>query len=109
MIKSNKEIKNNSLHHSSLLKPPIKCHFANVSVPALPILSERKNAPLEGLEPQSDIKLQIRCDLHLNWTSAKYLVILCNWCQTKVSSFVQFPGKQESFNFRGMNTVCWSM
>ena len=27
MIKSDKEIKSNSIHHSKLLKPPIKCHI----------------------------------------------------------------------------------
>ena len=27
MIKSDKEMKNNSIHHCNLLKPPIKCHI----------------------------------------------------------------------------------
>ena len=27
MIKSDKEMKNNSTHHSNLLKPPVTCHI----------------------------------------------------------------------------------
>ena len=42
MIKSDKEMKNNSIHHSILSE--------------LAILSERKNMPFEGFEPQSKSK-----------------------------------------------------
>ena len=43
MTKSDKEMKNNSLHHSNLLKPPIKCHICEChGFPGLVILSKRK-------------------------------------------------------------------
>ena len=45
MIKSDKEMKNNSKHHSNLLKPPIKCHICEY-LPGLAILSERERYPL---------------------------------------------------------------
>ena len=50
MIKSDKKVKNISIHHSNLSKPPIKCYIANVSS-ALAIMSERKHTPLEGFQP----------------------------------------------------------
>ena len=45
-----KKIKNNSIHHSNLLKPLSNATFANV-FPGSAIISE-KNAPLQGFEPQ---------------------------------------------------------
>ena len=63
MLKSDREMKNNSIHHSNLLKPLSNAPFANV-FPGLAILSERKNTPLEGFETHSKVKLHVRCDLH---------------------------------------------
>ena len=62
MIKSDKERKNSSIHHSNLLKFPIKCHICEYLQSRL----KEKNTPLEGFEPQSKVKIQVKCDLHLN-------------------------------------------
>ena len=51
MIKSAKEMKNNNIHHSNLLKPPIKCRICKYIFPGLAILSERNDTPMEGFEP----------------------------------------------------------
>ena len=52
-------MKNNSVHHSNLLKPPIKCHICEY----LSRNGKEKDTPLEGFEPQSKVKIQVRCDL----------------------------------------------
>ena len=54
MIKSDKEMKNNSVCDTNLLKPP-----------GLAVLSERERYALGRFEPKSKVKIQVRCDLHL--------------------------------------------
>ena len=65
MIKSDKEMKNNIIYHSNLLKPHTKCHICESFQDWQSYLKE-KDTPLEGFEPQSIVKIQVRCDLHLN-------------------------------------------
>ena len=50
MIKSDKEMENNSIHHSNLSKPLSTATFANV-FPGLAILSERKICPWKDSNP----------------------------------------------------------
>ena len=63
MIKSDREMKNNSIHHRNLLKqiPHLRMSFQDWQ-----FCLKEKNTPLEGFEPQSKPKLQVRCDLHFN-------------------------------------------
>ena len=62
MIKSDKEKKKVVCIKATCQMPSI---FANVFL-GLAITSERKNTPLEGFEPESKVKLQVRYGLHLN-------------------------------------------
>ena len=56
MIKSEREMKNNSLHYGNLLKPPIKSHICEC-LSNISNSSERKNTPFEGFEHQSKEEL----------------------------------------------------
>ena len=72
MIKSDKEMKNNSIHHSNLLKLLPNATFANI-FPGLVILSESERYILGRIQtPVTPVKrkIQVRCDLHLNHKTA---------------------------------------
>ena len=57
---------NNGIHHSNLLKLLSNATFAKI-FPGLAILSERERYDLGRIsEPQSKVKMQVRCNLHLN-------------------------------------------
>ena len=50
MIKSDKEMTNNNMYQSNLLKPPVKCHICEY--PILAILSERERYVLAMIRTQ---------------------------------------------------------
>ena len=55
-MKLNVEIKNNSVHHSNLLKPFIKCHIYDV-FPGFAVIPEKRN-------PLRDSKSKASCLAH---------------------------------------------
>ena len=63
MIKSDKETKNNGIRHSNLSKLLSNANL-RISFQDWQSYLKEKDTTLEGFEPQSKVRIQVRCDLH---------------------------------------------